>query len=236
MKKPIIAITPQYDYENNFLRIGENYMKAIKCAGGIPVLLHLDINDNEGEQITDHFDGFLFPGGPDIDPFLFGEETIPEGGVVLPERDYMEKLIFQSAYKKEKPILGICRGIQVINIFLGGTIYQDIESQYISNISLGHYQKSANEVKTHSVNIKKNSLLDKIIGKDNIKVNSFHHQAISRLAPCLKIAGSSSDSIIESVYDPCRKFLLGVQWHPEHLYPFDEDQMKIFKTFVNACF
>ncbi len=235
MEKPIIAITPQYDYKNNFLRIGENYMKAIKCAGGIPVLLPLDINDSEGEQIIDYFDGFLFSGGPDVDPFLFGEETIPEGGVVLPERDSMEMLIFQAAYMANKPILGICRGLQVINIFLGGTIYQDIKSQYISNTLLGHYQKSANEVETHNVNIERNSLLDTIIGKDIIRVNSFHHQAISRLAPCLRACGLSADSLIEAAYDPCRTFLLGVQWHPEHLYSFNEDHMKIFKAFINAC-
>lgn len=235
MKKPIIGITPQYDSNNDFLRIQSNYMKAIKTAGGIPCLLPLDIDRNDLSLITNHFDGFLLPGGPDINPFLFGEETIPEGGLVLPERDKVEQIIFQAAYKANKPVLGICRGIQAINIFLGGSIYQDITAQYITNIPIGHYQKSANEVETHSINISPNSLLGKVLNKSVLRVNSFHHQAIRTLAPSLKVAASSQDSIIEAVYDPSKTFVLGVQWHPEHLYSFDENHMNIFKAFIQAC-
>lgn len=233
--KVLIGLTPQYDYQNNFLRIHSNYMKAIESAGGIGFLIPMDICDNDIEQVIELFDGFLFPGGPDLDPFLFNEETIAEGGIVLPQRDSLEKLIFKAAYKANKPMLGICRGIQAFNIFLGGTIYQDLKTQYKDGPLIGHYQKSADEVVSHSVNIDANSLLGYIISSEQIKVNSFHHQAIDKLAHNLKIAARSKDSVIESVYDPSMKFLLGVQWHPEHLYSFDKNQFRIFQEFINSC-
>lgn len=235
MKKPIIGITPQYDYERDRIWIHPNYMGAIENAGGIPVLLPLDYDEKDGEKIANYFDGFLFPGGPDVDPFLFHEETIPEGGVVIPRRDKMEGNIFRYAYHLNKPMLGICRGIQVFNIFLGGTIFQDMDAQFPSSLPIGHYQKSGNEVCSHSVQINEGSLLQEIVKKDIIKVNSFHHQAIKDLAPSLEVSGTSLDTLIESVYDPHKKFLLGVQWHPEHLYQFDEDANKLFLAFVEAC-
>lgn len=235
MEKPIIGITPQYDYKNNFVRIQANYLKAIKAAGGIPYLLPLEIDNSDLDQIIKQFDGFLFSGGPDIDPFLFNEETIPEGGIVLPERDKLEEAIFNHAYIHNKPMLGICRGLQAFNIFLGGSIYQDIEAQYFHNPSIGHYQKSADPVKTHSVKIMPDSLLHQIIPKETIKVNSFHHQAIKTLSPRLKTAALSPDSLIEAAYSLTKTFLLGVQWHPEHLYSFDPNQLALFKAFVNAC-
>ena len=236
MKKPIIGITPQYDYNNNFVRIQNNYLKAIKAAGGIPFLLPLEIDKKDLDQIINHIDGFLFSGGPDIDPFLFGEETIPGGGIVIPERDAMEQATFSYAYKHDKPMLGVCRGLQAFNIFLGGTIYQDLTTQYLHSPSICHYQKSGDRVLTHSINIIPNTLLSSIIPKETIKVNSFHHQAIKSLSPNLKPAAKSKDSIIEAAYSVTRTFLLGVQWHPEHLYSFDNNQLAIFEAFILACY
>lgn len=235
MAKPIIGITPQYDYDHGFIRIGENYMKAIKAAGGIPYLLPLEINQDDVGEIVDLFHGFVFSGGPDLDPFLFGEETIPQAGLVIDKRDNLEQKIFEAAYKKDKPLLGICRGMQAFNIFLGGTIYQDIETLYTSSISIGHYQKSANEVLSHSVEIVATSLLDEILNKETIKVNSFHHQGVKKLAPSLEAAAFSRDLLAEAIYSKTRNFLLAVQWHPEHLYNLDENQFKIFRAFIEAC-
>ncbi len=234
IRKPIIAITPQVDYKDDFLRIHSNYMKAIKASQAVPLLLPIDIDKEDVDQIINCFDGFLFTGGPDIDPFLFAEEPISECGVILPERDYLEEVIFKAAYKANKPMLGICRGIQAFNIFLGGTIYQDLKAQFKGDL-IGHYQKSADQVLTHTVNINDDSLLGQILNKEEIRVNSFHHQAISTLAPSLKTAATSKDSIIEAVYDPSKKFLLGVQWHPEHLYSFDLNHLKIFQALIKAC-
>ncbi len=235
MKKPTIGITPQYDYNNNFVRIQGNYLKAIKAAGGIPYLLPLEIDTEDVKQIIKQFDGFLFPGGPDLDPFLFNEETIPQGGVVLPERDKIEQAIFLQAYENNKPMLGICRGLQAFNIFLGGNIYQDLKAQYSSNPSIGHYQKSADPVQTHSVDIIPNTLLSKILPSQTIKVNSFHHQAIKTLSPHLKASAISKDSLVEAAFDPSKSFVIGVQWHPEHLYLESPSHLALFQAFIKAC-
>ncbi len=235
MRKPIIGLTPQYDYEKNRVWIGPNYLEAIRTAGGVPILLPLQVEKDELATAANVCDGFLFTGGPDIDPFRFGEETIKQCGVVVPERDKMEENLFQIAMESDKPILGICRGIQVLNVFLGGTLYQDITAQFPSDLSLSHSQQSGNSVLTHSVAIKENTMLHDIISKDFIKVNSFHHQAIKDVAPSLKVAGVSMDSLVEAVYFPDHKFFLGVQWHPEHLFSTNEDALNIFKAFVKAC-
>ncbi len=235
MKKPIIGLTPQYDYERNRVWIGPNYLEAIRAAGGVPVLLPLQAEKEELEAAARVCDGFLFTGGPDIDPFRFGEETIRQGGVVVPERDTMEENLFQIAMESDKPILGICRGIQVLNVFLGGTLYQDITAQFPSDLSIAHSQQSGNSVLTHSVLVKEGTLLSEILKKESIKVNSFHHQAIKDVASSLEVAGISVDSLIEAVYLPGHRFFLGIQWHPEHLFSTSEDALNLFKAFVNAC-
>lgn len=235
MRKPIIGLTPQYDYERNRVWIGPNYLEAIRAAGGVPLLLPLQVEKDELAVAANVCDGFLFTGGPDIDPFRFGEETIKQCGVVVPERDKMEEYLFQIAMESDKPILGICRGIQVLNVFLGGTLYQDISAQFPSDLSISHSQQSGNSVLTHSVIINEDTMLYDILSKELIKVNSFHHQAIKDMAPALKIAGVSMDSLVEAVYLPEHKFFLGVQWHPEHLFSTNEDALNLFKAFVNGC-
>lgn len=235
MKKPIIGLTPQYDYDRNRVWVGPNYLDAIRAAGGIPILLPLLINKEELAVAASVCDGFLFTGGPDISPFRFKEEMIQQCGVVVPERDIMEEDLFSIAMETNKPILGICRGIQILNVFLGGTLYQDINVQFDSSLPLAHSQVSGNSVLSHSVVVKKDSLLHHIVSKEYMQVNSFHHQAIKDLAPSLKLAGVAPDSLIEAVYLPEMKFFLGVQWHPEHLFRTNEDALNIFKAFVNAC-
>jgi putative glutamine amidotransferase len=235
MKKPIIGLTPQYDYDRNRVWVGPNYLDSVRCAGGIPIILPLNISKEELSVAANVCDGFLFTGGPDISPFRFQEETIQQCGVVVPERDKMEEDLFSLIIDTNKPILGICRGIQVLNVFLGGTLYQDITAQFDSPLQLSHSQQSGNSVLSHSVVVEKNSLLYDIVSKEYMPVNSFHHQAIKDLAPSLKIAGVSPDSLIEAIYLPDKRFFLGVQWHPEHLYNTNEDALNIFKAFINAC-
>lgn len=235
MKKPVIGLTPQFDYERNRVWIGPNYLNAVSAAGGVPLLLPLLADKESLTAAANVCSGVLFTGGPDIDPFLFGEETIRQGGVVVPKRDKMEEVLFDIVFQTGKPILGICRGIQILNVFLGGTLYQDITAQFLSDLSIAHYQKSDNSVLTHSVLVKKGTLLSEILKKDSIKVNSFHHEAIKDVAPALKIAGISLDSLIEALYLPEHRFFLGVQWHPEHLYNTSEEALLIFKAFINAC-
>ncbi len=235
MKKPIIGLTPQYDYERNRIWIGPNYMDAVRAAGGIPIVLPLLVDKAELSAAAAFCDGFLFTGGPDITPFRFGEETITGCGTVIPERDRMEEDLFTIAMETDKPVLGICRGIQILNVFLGGTLYQDIPSQLGPASQIAHSQVSGNAVLSHSVSIVKDSLLYRILPVESIHVNSFHHQAIKDLAPSLEIAGSSPDSLIEAIYMPDSRFFLGVQWHPEHLFRTEEEAYKIFEAFIQAC-
>lgn len=235
MKKPIIGLTPQYDYEKNRVWVGPNYLDAIRAAGGVPIVLPLIIDKEELAVAANVCDGFLFTGGPDISPFRFQEETIRQCGVVVPERDKMEEDLFCLTMEADKPILGICRGIQVLNVFLGGTLYQDIPAQLGSASQLAHSQNSGNSVLSHSVIVEKDSLLYDIVSKEYLQVNSFHHQAIKDIAPSLKSAGVAPDSIIEAIYHPEKKFFLGIQWHPEHLFRSNEDALLIFRAFVNAC-
>lgn len=245
MEKPIIGIAPQYDYEKNRIFVVQNYLNSIKLAGGIPVILPLNIERRELETIVELLDGVLFPGGPDIDPFTFGEETHENCGLVLPERDLLEESLFHLAYKRQKPILGICRGIQVLNVFLGGSLYQDL-SEFkpyyhvnFDNLStatpISHYQKSENHVLSHSILIEDNTLLSKITNQREIRVNSFHHQGIKELAPSLIVSARSKDFLVEAIEHPDYKFFLGVQWHPEHLSSFDKHAYNLFHGFIEAC-
>lgn len=235
MKKPLIGVTPHYDYENSRVCIANNYLEAIRFAGGVPLLLPLMADTKELRIAANVCDGFLYTGGPDMNPFRFGEETLRGCGSVYPERDTMEEELFHIVMETDKPILGICRGIQILNVFLGGTLYQDIDSQCTSAFPIAHSQNSGRTVLSHSVIVEHDSLLYEIIGKDYIQVNSFHHQAIKELAPALRSAGISSDNLIEAVYHPNHKFFLAVQWHPEHLYALNEDAAKLFLSFIKAC-
>ena len=245
MRKPLIGISPQYDFDRNRIFIVQNYLNSIRIAGGIPILLPLHIQKEDLEYLVTKMDGILFTGGPDIDPFMFGEETMEHGGIVLPERDQLEEHLFHLAFGHSKAILGICRGIQVINVFLGGTLYQDLSefkpSYEIDMDNMGisypiqHYQKSENHVLSHSVVVNKNSMLYGIIGKEEFRVNSFHHQGIKEVASTLNVSAVAKDSLVEALELKNYKYLLGVQWHPEHLTTMDDNAYGIFKSFIDAC-
>ncbi len=235
MKKPIIGLTPQYDYEKNRIWVGPNYLEAIYAFGGIPIMLPLHTDKESLKTAASVCDGFLFTGGPDISPFRYQEEAIAQCGVVVPERDKMEEDLFSGIIDTDKPVLGICRGMQIMNVFLGGNLYQDLSAQFSPPVQLAHSQTSGNSVLSHYVIIENGSLLHYINPKENIQVNSFHHQAIKDLAPCLKSAGKATDSLIEAIYHPGKKFFLGVQWHPEHLFKTNEDAANLFKEFIKAC-
>ena len=138
MKKPLIAITPSHNTENDDISMRPTYLRAVAAAGGLPVVLPLEGTEEDIAQYVDTCDGFLFSGGPDLHPFLFGEDTHQNCGNVSAARDTMEQQLFKLAFKARKPILGICRGIQEINVFLGGDIYQDLPSQYEAAFPIAH--------------------------------------------------------------------------------------------------
>ena len=236
IKKPVIGITPSHNTENDDISLRPTYLRAILAAGGVPVVLPLEAGDDDLKMFAHMFDGFLFSGGPDPHPFLFGEETQANCGNASIPRDTMELALLKAVMNVRKPILGICRGAQIINVGLGGDIYQDIPSQTDQSFPIAHRQPFAYPVPSHHVHIIKDTLLSRICGgRMEIAVNSFHHQAVREPAPGLVASGLAPDTIIEAVEMPDYPYLLGVQWHPEHMWPKDQAAANIFKNFVEAC-
>lgn len=236
MKKPIICITPSHNTENDDLNLRPTYVRAVSAAGGLPVVITLEAGQDDVNQMTELCDGFLFSGGPDPHPFLFGEETQAHCGNVSVTRDRLELELLKKVMEARKPVLGICRGIQLINVALGGDIYQDIPSQAHKSFSLGHNQPFHYSVPSHHVAVAKETLLSKVVdGKTDLEVNSMHHQACRQMAPGLTASGYSPDGLIEALEMPDYPFLLGVQWHPEYLWQTDKGAANIFRHFVNAC-
>ena len=231
--KPLIGIIPLIDEKKESFWMIPEYMKAIEVAGGLPVMLPLTSNPESIKQIADTFDGFLFSGGHDINPKYFNEESLPECGLAIPDRDNMEFALFTEIMKTEKPILGICRGLQFLNVALGGTLYQDIATQYSTKIN--HVMKPPYNQAMHKVSILPNTPFANLIPVSELGVNTRHHQAIKDLSPHLLPGAISEDGLIEGVYMPEKKFVVGVQWHPEHALDVEMYSMNLFRSFVDAC-
>ncbi len=237
MKKPVIGFAVSHDTENDKIFVNSIYLRSVRNAGGIPMVFPMELSEDDLRELLDRVDGVLFTGGDDIHPFLYGEETHAKCGNISQPRDSMEMALFPMALETGKPIFGICRGIQLINTAMGGTLYQDIPSQFSSDISIAHRQPFAYKVPSHTVDVVQDTLLSRILGEEvtSIAVNSMHHQAIKDLAPGLEVCGYAPDHMIEAVYAPDYPFLLGVQWHPEHLASFQPEAARLFSAFVEAC-
>ncbi len=235
MRKPLIGLTPAHDMESGDVKARPTYMRALKAAGAIPVVMPLDASEEDLKQLSQDLDGFLFTGGPDVHPFLFGEETQAHCGNVSPARDQMEISLLPMIMELRKPVLGICRGIQVLNIALGGNIWQDIPSQVTRDFPLAHSQPFSYDMPCHTVALTEGSLLARISESSSIKVNSMHHQAVKDLAPGLIASAYSTDYLIEALEMPDYPFFIGVQWHPEYLWEKNKEAFRLFQTFVKAC-
>ena len=235
MKKPLIALTPSHDTASNDIRMLPTYINALEAAGAVPVVLPLPLPSEDLKQLVDTFDGFVFSGGPDVHPFLFGEETHIHCGNVSVMRDQMELALLPAVMEARKPILGVCRGVQLLNIGLGGTIWQDIPSQVERDFPVCHTQTYDYTLPSHHVTVVPGSLLGEITGEETLSVNSIHHQAVKDVADGLTVAAVSSDGLTEALEMPGYPFFLAVQWHPEYLYQKNEASAKLFRSFVNAC-
>ena len=234
-KKPLIALTPYFNIERDEPYMRPAYLKAIRAAGGIPMILPLDLKEEDIQQIVDTFDGFLFTGGPDIHPFYFGEETQAHCGNVCLRRDRMEILLLKLVMQTGKPVFGICRGIQLLNVALGGDIYQDIPSQFPQDFPIAHVQPFDYAIPSHKVEVLPGTLLEQLTGSNTLNVNSMHHQACRKLAPGLVACGHASGNLIEAVEKPDYPFFLGVQWQPEYLWEQAPAIRQIFEAFVKAA-
>jgi putative glutamine amidotransferase len=237
MTKPIIGITvsqiqTQYRIENYS---PSAYAKAVALAGGLPMLIPNEYPVEELTALFDRIDGLLLSGGGDVDLSLYGGIPHPSVGGISKDRDQLECTLVKAALKNHKPVFGICRGLQLINVALGGTLYSDIPDQYPTQTQHSTPDEKGRDFVAHEVEVDQNTTLGRIMGAGRFKVNSFHHQAIQKIAPDLVVTAHATDGLIEGVELPGEEFqLLAVQWHPENLIDH-EPQLKLFTAFVAAC-
>jgi len=232
-RMPVIGILPLVDIERESLWMLPGYMEGIREEGGYPIMLPLMGDKDEADMATSLCDGLLFTGGHDVEPSLYGEDPMMESVIPCPERDRTESLLLSSALEKDIPVLGICRGIQFLNVFLGGTLFQDLPTQRPDG--LPHDQKPPYDLPSHRVDLKEGSGLRELLGKESIMVNTLHHQAVKELGKGLIPMAESPDGVVEAVMMEGKKFVWAVQWHPEFMIPGDEDSRAIFRRFVSAC-
>jgi putative glutamine amidotransferase len=211
----------------------DEYSQAIRYGGGAPVLIPVAQNQETIQAILDRLDGLLLSGGPDINPKFYNQQPLAGLGEIDEDLDRMELEVARMAFQRDLPILAICRGIQVLNVATGGTLYQDIQSQIRESIN--HTQKADKSINTHSIRIEGKTLLHHILRRNEIWVNGKHHQAIKDLALGFIISALASDGVIEAIEHPSKKFVLGVQWHPEGTWKEDPYSKKLFHAFIQAA-
>lgn len=232
---PVIGLTCQNEQliNRDINRINYTYINAVLEGGGVPIILPILKDAKGAAPYLDIVDGIIFTGGEDIAPQYFGEEPIKEVNEICYDRDITEMELFNRAYKKGTPIFGICRGVQLINIALGGTIYQDIYKQ-VPNV-MGHTCRQNTQEGYHTISISKDSKMFEIFNKDKLMVNSIHHQAIKRLGSDLRVTSTSIDGIVEAIESTNDKFVMGVQFHPEVMAVKYKEFIKLFSYFIERC-
>lgn len=239
--KPLIGITPSLmmDVQSHgtFERylLSSNYPNAVLAAGGVPVIL--PPQPGNASLLLERLDGVLLSGGADIDPREYGDSDIhPETYDISPLRDAFEFDLLREVLARDLPLLCICRGIQVLNVGLGGTLYQDVADQYSAELQHRQQQAgiAANEP-SHPVRIVAGGLLEQVYGASTVQTNSFHHQAIKDVAPTLVSEGTTSDGLVEAVSLPGHTFVLGVQWHPEMMFGQHEEHLRPFERLIAAA-
>lgn len=239
--KPLIGITPSPTNDEmshgSFYRyaLSRTYVDAVRAAGGVPVILPTD--EQELEDVLPRLDGLLISGGGDIDPALYGDETVHETTYGIDaDRDAFEIEAFRYAEAQDLPTLCICRGIQVMAVAMGGTLDQDIPSS--SPDGLEHRQQEIGKMRddvSQTVVIAPGNPLSNAVGAERMEVNSFHHQAVKSPGPTLVTVATTEDGTIEGLWHPGMTFGIGVQWHPEMLAANRPDHASIFKAFVQAA-
>lgn len=239
--KPVIGVTPSPSTDTlghgTFRRyaMAATYTEGVEAADGVPLVVPPQANNVEA--ILDRIDGLLFSGGGDIDPARYGDSEVHENTYGIDElRDRFELDLFTGALERDMPILCICRGIQVANVALGGTLIQDIAGQYSDEIEHRQHVAGYNAPdKSHSVEADSGSRLHDVYGTTAIETNSFHHQALKDVAPDLVVIGRAPDGVIEAVDRPASAWFLGLQWHPEMMFKEHPEHLKPFQGLVNAA-
>lgn len=236
--RPRIGLTMRLELETRRFYLGRDYSEALDAAGAVPVHIPLIPDADFVRHAVEGVDGILLPGSDsDVDPSHFGEDPHPKLGRVVPEKDLTDRLVIEAAESRRMPVLGICYGMQALNVARGGSLVQDIPSQ-IENC-LKHQQGLPLERNSHNVEVAETGLLRKIVeaaGVSNIKVTSHHHQSIRMVGKDLAVTAWANDGVVECIEDTREgRFILGVQWHPELNWRSDVLSAALFGRFVAAC-
>ncbi len=240
LRKPVIGIPVNVLVEKSTLFptvertfVNLDYVRALRLAGAVPLLLPLVTESEDLEAQLACVDGLLLPGGDDLSPLTFGEEPDPGLECVFPEVDDYQLAVTRAARHLGRPMLGICRGLQVMNVAFGGTLHQDL-NRLPGNL-LQHVQKSYRYAATHTVELVEGTLLQGLFGTPEILTNSFHHQAVKDLAPRFRINARAKDGVVEGFENTDGAFALAVQWHPEGMVQHHPAMLPIFQALVEAC-
>lgn len=214
--------------------LSDDYAHGVETAGGIPVVIPFLESNHNISVVADKLDGLLLSGGEDVDPLSYGEQPLRGLGSIVPERDALELAMLAAMLERGKPVLAICRGIQLLNAALGGTLYQDLPSQWDGHIL--HAQRARRSHLSHSVKVATDSKLFHLLGeREEIHSNSFHHQAVRDCGRQLKAVAWDAEGLIEAVEHETLPFVVGVQWHPENLWRTTPYYLGLFQGLVNAA-
>ena len=237
MSKPIIGVTTFRLNPRGVLprmALNEAYVRAVQAAGGIPVLIPVGITPDQFDDLFGSLDGVLLTGGVDLNPARYGAPMHPEIDELDLARDEMEIAMVHWLLENNKPFLGICRGIEVINVALGGTLYTHISDQLPNALFHPCYGGDRpRNLLSHHVNVEPGSKLAGLIGEGQVWVNSLHHQGIHELAPGLRAVAFAGDGLVEGIEHPSHPFAIGVQWHPEELIEHP-NMLNLFQAFMKA--
>ena len=232
---PVIGVVPRYDFEWTGLAISDGYLSGLLESGAVPIVLPLTSDPAHIARIVSACDGFLIPGGQDIDPGRYGERREPHTHRSATSRDAMEQALIVAAIEAGKPILGICRGMQSLNVALGGTLRQDIPQTGSLPVN-GHVQGRPFDMPAHMVDVAEGTRLSDIVGASRLGVNTIHHQSVDKLGEGLVVSAvSPDDGVIEGIELPGERFVVGVQWHPEHMWRTRPHSKRLFKALVAAA-
>jgi putative glutamine amidotransferase len=230
--RPVVGITLGDGGRPGFHAVREAYVRSVEQAGAVPVALP-PVRAEDVPALLDRLDGVLLSGGVDVDPVLFGQAPHPKLGKVDRRRDDFELALTREALRRDRPILAICRGHQVLNVAAGGTLIQDIPSTVKGAVD--HDARGPRWRRAHRVALAPASRLRGILGQDTMSVNSLHHQAVDRLGRGLVVSARSEDGVVEGLEEPTRRFVIAVQWHPESFWGRSESFQPLFDAHAEAC-
>ncbi len=236
--RPLIGITTSDVYAERgklYHRVYAASAYAIADAGGLPVYIPTGLEESILHELYERLDAVLLPGGPDVDPVEYGQERHPQTKVIDVGRDALELTLARWTVADDRPLFGICRGHQVMNVALGGTLVQDIPSQVDTTLTHDLPDEYPRSTRLHNVEISPDSRLASILGTTRVTVNSLHHQSVQAPAPGVNLTAYAPDGVVEALEMPNKHFVLSVQWHPEDLYQDDTMMSRLFTEFVNAA-